>query len=167
MKTRILFLTLFTSISVLLMAQGFAFADPITGCLEQKSGELYNVQIGTEPFPACDEEDGELTWSGNIIHQVHLEDFANLACETQTGRPFPGDTFGWCPKGSKNNFFIPDSMITPDSVVMAHIGDLQGTPGPFPICNVRFLNLAFGTFSLGFDIPVPDGFKLNYTIINP
>ena len=95
MKTRTLFLTLLASISILVITSGLAFAEPITGCLEEDDGELYNVQIGTEPFPACDDEDAELTWSGNIIHQVHLEDSNDPACET--GSP---PLIGWCPDNS-------------------------------------------------------------------
>jgi len=173
MKTRTLFFTLFTSISVLLIAQGFAFAEPITGCLEQKSGELYNVQIGTEPFPACDEEDAELTWSGTIIHQVHLEDSNLESCEAVD---FPDindpDTFGWCPTlidpqnpspTDRFNFIIQDDMITTNSVVIANLGN----PSPGDPCTVRFINPPLRVFPFQCKFPPRNGVSFNYAIINP
>jgi len=64
MKTRTLIFTLFISISILLIAQGLAFAGPITGCLKQLNGKLYNVKIGTEPLSSCSMGDVKLTWNG-------------------------------------------------------------------------------------------------------
>jgi len=64
MKTRTLFLTLITSISILLIAQGFAFADSITGCLQKSTGKIYNAQIGSEqPTLPCGMFDEVITWS--------------------------------------------------------------------------------------------------------
>lgn len=65
MKTRTLIFTLFTSISILLFAQGFAFADPppvITGCLQKSTGKIYNAQIDTEPTLPCALFDEEISW---------------------------------------------------------------------------------------------------------
>jgi len=65
MKTRTLFLTLFTSISILLIAQGLAFADPppvITGCLQKSTGKIYNAQIATIPTLPCSLFDQEISW---------------------------------------------------------------------------------------------------------
>ncbi len=65
MKTRTLFLTIFTLISILLIAQGFAFAKPkqITGCIKNATGIIYNVQIGAEPTSPCSFLDTQITWN--------------------------------------------------------------------------------------------------------
>ena len=73
MKTRTLFFTLFTSISVLLITQGFAFAATITGCLVQKSGKLYNGVEGTAPLEPCNMRDAELTWNQGGAPQFILK----------------------------------------------------------------------------------------------
>jgi len=188
MKTRTLFLTLITSISILLIAQGFAFAGPITGCVKSFSGALYKVQFGIEPKGGlCHIGDETITWQeegiqgpkgdpgdpGTVIHQVHLEDFANTDCEAQSGAPTTEDTLGWCPNGSKSVFIIPNSMITPNSVVTANLvvvanfGEALPGPPPFPNCIVRFINPTVGAFNFRCDGPVPDGLPFNYVIINP
>ena len=104
---------------------------------------------------------------GTGIHQVHLEDSDNTDCENQTFPPSEGDTFGWCPNGSKNSFIIPDPMITSDSVVTAHLGEI---PGVFNHCFVRFINPdlppAAPAFNFTCDAPIPDGVTLNYAIVN-
>jgi hypothetical protein len=188
MKTRTLFFTLLISISILLISNGLAFADPITGCVKKSNGKLYNVQIGATPTFPCSFLDEQITWSeqgpqgeqgppgengedgqdGTIIHQMHLEDSDNTDCETQTFPPSPGDIFGWCPNGLRNTFIIPDPMITPDSVVTAHLGEI---PGVFTHCFVRFINPdvppAAPAFNFTCDAPIPDGVTLNYAIINP
>ncbi len=191
MKTRTLFLTLLTSISILLINNGTAFAEQITGCVKKSNGQLYNVQMGDEPaFPGCNFRDNPpITWSeegpqgepgdpgadgedgqdGTIIHQVHLEDSNETDCENATFPPTL-DNIGWCPNGSKNIFLIPDPMITPNSVVVAHLAEITL---PIPHCQVRFINPNFpGTpifnFTCDFGTPVPpDGVPLNYVIINP
>ena len=63
MKTRTLFFTLLISISILLISNGLAFADPITGCVKKSNGKLYNVQIGTTPTFPCSFLDEQITWS--------------------------------------------------------------------------------------------------------
>ena len=63
MKIRNLILTLLTSISILLISSGLAFADPISGCVKKSKGKLYNVQIGTEPTFPCAFLDEQITWS--------------------------------------------------------------------------------------------------------
>jgi hypothetical protein len=115
MKTRILFLTLFAPISILLITNGLAFADSITGCVKKSTGVIYNVQTGDTPTYPCHFLDEQITWSeegpqgpagengedgadgqdGTIIHQVHLEDSNDPACET--GSP---PLIGWCPDNS-------------------------------------------------------------------
>lgn len=186
MKTRTLILTLFTSISILLITNGLAFAEPITGCLKNSSGKIYNVQIGTEPaFPGCNFLDEPITWSeegpegpagppgadgadgqdGTIIHQVHLEDDNDSVCGSF---PFPNindpTTFGWCPNDSRTNFIIQDNEINSDSVVIANLGNV-----PFAgiLCQVRFINPAVRSFPFTCSGPVPNGPTLNYAIINP
>ena len=146
MKTRILFLTLLTSISICLITSGLAFAEPITGCIKRFTGIIYNVQIGTEPTRPCrfgaeritwntegpqgeqgppgengqDGEDGADGQDGTVIHQVQLEDTNSAACEAA---PFPmlpnPDTYGWCPNGSD----IPEpterrTFIIPDPMII-------------------------------------------------
>jgi len=115
MKTRILFLTIFTSISILLITNGLAFAEPITGCLQKSTGKIYNAQIGSDqPTLPCAMFDEVITWSeegekgdqgdqgdqgeaglnGTTLLPVHLEDFANTDCEDQSGAPTADDTLG-------------------------------------------------------------------------
>ena len=198
MKTRTLFLTLLISISILLISNGLAFADPITGCVKKSTGVIYNVQIGDTPAYPCHFLDEQITWSeqgpqgepgdpgengqdGTIIHQVQLEDSNDPTCET-VFFPIPAPPFpGWCPNGTspqgpdqKTHFIIPDPMITPESVVIATIGDLSTIPSAtsfFPRCVVRFINPNFsstsGAFNFHCDFPVIDGVPLNYVIINP
>lgn len=59
-------------------------------------------------------------------------------------------------------------MITPDSVVTAHLGEI---PGVFNHCFVRFINPdvppAAPAFNFHCDTPIPNGASLNYTIVNP
>jgi len=74
MKTRTLFLTLITSISILLIAQGFAFADSITGCLKKSTGKIYNAQIETEPILPCGMFDEEISWNQEGPPQFILKD---------------------------------------------------------------------------------------------
>ena len=193
MKTRTLFFTLLISISILLITNGFAFADPITGCVKKSNGKLYNVQIGTAPTYPCSFLDEQITWSeegpqgeqgppgengqdgqdgeqgppgdpGAVIYQEHLDDSNDSACET--GSP---PAIGWCPNGSKTIFIIHDDRITPASVVMAHLGQFTV---PFPHCQVRFINNtvfpAAPAFNFSCDgLPPPNGTSLNYIIINP
>ena len=63
MKTRTLFLTLITSFSILLITNGLAFAETITGCLQKSTGKIYNGQIGTEPTLPCASFDQEISWN--------------------------------------------------------------------------------------------------------
>ena len=63
MHTRTLFLTLFTTLVILLTAQGLAFADPITGCVRKGNGVIYYAQIGEEPTYPCRIRDEEITWN--------------------------------------------------------------------------------------------------------
>ncbi len=193
MKTRTLFLTLLISISILLITNGLAFAEPITGCIKRFTGIIYNVQIGTEPKRPCRFGAEQITWNqegpqgpagadgqdgqdgadgqdGTIIHQVHLEDSNNTACENATGPPTL-DNIGWCPNGFKNQFIIHDPMITPNSVVMANLGALTV---PFQSCQVQFINPFQAPTAPGFNFRCdvstpgpPDGRPLNYVIINP
>ena len=179
MKTRILFLTLFAPISILLITNGLAFADSITGCVKKSTGVIYNVQTGDTPTYPCHFLDEQITWSeegpqgpagengedgadgqdGTIIHQVHLEDSNDPACET--GSP---PLIGWCPDNSRGIFIIPDSRITPASVVMAHFAELTL---PIRRCQVSFINPDLLAFNFACDLPVEDGKPLNYVIINP
>lgn len=192
MKTRTLILTLFTSISILLITNGLAFAEPITGCLKHSSGKIYNAQIGTEPTNSCSFLDDQITWSeegpqgdqgppgedgtdgqdGTIIHQVHLEDDNDSACGSFS---FPNindpTTFGWCPNSNpllpdpttdRFAFIIQDDMITANSVVIANLGNRS--PGS---CTARFTNPVLRTFPLLCEGPPGDGVSLNYAIINP
>lgn len=164
MKLRTILLTLLTSISILLITNGLAFAEPITGCVKRFTGIIYNVQIGTEPSrpcrfgaeqitwntegpqgeqgpPGADGEDGADGQDGTIIHQVQLEDTNSAACEAA---PFPmlpnPDTYGWCPNGSD----IPEpterrTFIIPDPMIIVGsvvIAHMGDVPGPpFPFPN--------------------------------
>ena len=63
MKMRTLFLTLLTSISIFLITNGLAFAEPITGCIKRFTGIVFNVQIGTEPSRPCRFGAEQITWN--------------------------------------------------------------------------------------------------------
>jgi hypothetical protein len=63
MKTRFLFLTLLTSISILMITNRLAFAEPITGCVKRFTGIIFNVQIGTEPSRPCRFGAEQITWN--------------------------------------------------------------------------------------------------------
>lgn len=178
--------TLLPALSVLLIlfcsVPVSALADPITGCVRNGTGVIYNAQIGPEPTRPCAILDEEITWSqegpqgpagqdgqdgqdgadGTIFHQMHLEDSNDTDCENGILPPSPSDTFGWCPNGSKNWFIIQDAQVSPLSVVsIIQVGV------PTPVCTPRFINLTLGSFSILCDWPVPDGTGLNYVIINP
>jgi hypothetical protein len=184
MKTRNLFFTLLTSISILLITSGLAFADSITGCVKKSTGVIYNVQTGDTPVYPCHFLDKKITWNsegpqgekglpgepgedgdpGAVIYQEHLDDTNDSVCET--GSP---PKIGWCPNGSNTIFIIHDDRITPASVVMAHLGQFTV---PFPHCQVRFINNtvfpAAPAFNFSCDgLAPPNGTSLNYVIINP
>ena len=63
MTTRTLFLTLLTSLSLLLITSGLALAEPITACIRNGTGIVYNAQIGEEPSKPCNFLDEQITWS--------------------------------------------------------------------------------------------------------
>lgn len=63
MKTRTLFLTLLSSIFILLISNGTAFAEQYTGCIKRFGGILYKVEIGTEPKRPCGPHETEITWN--------------------------------------------------------------------------------------------------------
>lgn len=68
MKTRILFLTLLTSISILLITNGLAFAEQYTGCIKSFGGGLYKVKVGTEPKFPCRPREEEVIYR----HGAHI-----------------------------------------------------------------------------------------------
>ena len=190
MKTRTLFLTLFTSISILLITSGLAFADSITGCVKKSTGVIYNVQTGDTPVYPCHFLDKKITWNsegpqgekglpgepgedgdpGAVIYQEHLEDSNDQACENAVGPPTSLETLGWCPNSEKNIFIIHDDRITPASVVVANLGELVV---PFQNCQVQFINTSIFPVAPSFNFTCaafpgpPDGTQLNYVIINP
>lgn len=63
MKTRILLLTLLPSISILLLYSGLVFAGPITGCVRNGTGIIYNPQFREDPSNPCNVLDEKITWS--------------------------------------------------------------------------------------------------------
>jgi hypothetical protein len=170
MKTRTLFLTLLTAISILLITNSSAFSQTFTGCLKP-NGKLIRVKVGTEPLKPCKGKWVEVSWDSPMIDQVQLPDSNSATCEAA---PFPmgpnPDTYGWCPNGTRTAFIIPDPIIIDGSVVMAHMGGVPN-PAPFPNCVVRFINPNLtptsGGFNFNCDAPIPNGVPLNYVVINP
>ena len=120
---------------------------------------------------ALAQQGGRPSGFGNVvvpdIHQVHLEDSDSTTCEAALfpDPDFP-ETFGFCPNDSRIVFIIHDPVITPDSVVMGHLGDVP-RPRPLASCKVRFINPVIQSFNFYCDGPVPDGLVMNYVVINP
>lgn len=63
MLNRILLLSGLLMTIFLLITQGFAFADIITGCLQKSTGKIYNAQPDTEPTLPCASFDEEISWN--------------------------------------------------------------------------------------------------------
>jgi hypothetical protein len=80
MRTRTLFLTLLTAISILLITNSSAFSQTFTGCLKP-NGKLIRVNIGTEPSRPCGFGSEQITWNTEGPHTVFVDSNDNLVGE--------------------------------------------------------------------------------------